>query len=88
MSLSAQDMCERDTGRQARECSPENPEDYIFTIKEKGEGEKASFFLIFGQISRLISLVSPLTLYDLMGTIICYLNHMCICRGVMTYTKT
>ena len=81
-------MCERDTGRQARECSPENPEDYIFTIKEKGEGEKATFFLIFGQISRLISLVSPLTLYDLMGTIICYLNHMCICRGVMTYTKT
>ena len=88
MSLLAQDMYERDRGRQARECSPENIEGYIFIIKEKGGGEKTTFcFLIFGQMSRLISLVSPLTLYDLMGTVMCYLNHMYICKAVMTYTK-
>lgn len=54
MSLLTQDMYERDRGRQARECSPENPEGYIFIIKEKGEGEKTTFcFLIFGHMSRL-----------------------------------
>lgn len=87
MSLLAQDMYESDIGRQARECSPENPEGYIFIIKEKGWGEKTTFFLIFGQMSRLISLLSPLTLYDLMGIVMCYLNHIYICKAVMTYIK-
>ena len=88
VSLLTQDMYERDRGRQARECGPENPEGYIFIIKEKGEGEKTTFcFLIFGHMSRLISFVSPLTLYGLMGTVMWYLNHMYICKAVMTYTK-
>ena len=38
VSLLAQDMYESDIGRQARECSPENPEGYIFIIKEKVGG--------------------------------------------------
>ena len=81
-------MLVRNTSRQARECSPENIEGYIFIIKEKGGGEKTTFcFLIFGQMSRLISLVSPLTLYDLMGTVMCYLNHMYISKSVVTCTK-
>ena len=61
----------RYTSREARECSPQNKEGYIFTIKKKKEmrGEKTTIFLILGQISRLISLVPRLTLYGLTGTI-------------------
>ena len=60
----------RYTSREARECSPQNKEGYIFTIKKKEmRGEKTTIFLILGQISRLISLVPRLTLYGLTGTI-------------------
>ena len=50
----------RDTSGQTREHSPESTEGYIFMIKDKWRGKKNTFFLIWGSMSRLTSLSSPL----------------------------
>ena len=58
----------RDTSRQARECSPKNKEGYIFIIKEKVDWEENHLSHSWVDV-RLASLVPPLTLYGLTGTV-------------------
>ena len=56
-------MLVKDTGRQAKEHSPQNKEGYIFIIKKNWKGEETTFFLILGWTSRLTSLIPPLGLH-------------------------
>ena len=58
----------RDTSRPAREHSSNSKGGYIFIIKEKWGMEKTTFFLMFGQMSRLMS-IPPLTLHGPTGTV-------------------
>lgn len=56
------------------ECSQKNKKGYIFRVKENVGAEKTTFFLIFGLLSRFMSLVLPLNLYGVTGTVMALLE--------------